>query len=212
MAPTVQDPDTYVQTLRASPPPGSPYSLAIPGSAREGRSGIYRHYKFVDKPLLQTIDTECLTSHDFFEKSARKWPNARCLGHRAWDPATKTYGNYQWITYAETAERRKNFGVGLAELHKRAGITDNKYGVGLWCQNRPEWQIVGKRSRTIATRIALCGSDMRYRFGGNVTINLHGLHLRYSRAGYNRVYHQPCYTCLCLYELTTYPYFVEVGA
>ncbi|KAF7940958.1 uncharacterized protein EAE97_007143 [Botrytis byssoidea] len=153
MAPTVQDPDTYVKTIRASPPPGSPYSLAIPGSAREDRSGIYRHYQFVDKPLLQTIDPECLTSHDFFEKAARKRPNARCLGHRPWDPVTKTYGNYQWITYAKTAERRKNFGVGLVELHKRAGITDDKYGVGLWCQNRPEWQIVdlGAMSQSLFT-------------------------------------------------------------
>ncbi|RAL61757.1 hypothetical protein DID88_002822 [Monilinia fructigena] len=96
---------------------------------------------------------KCLTSHDFFEKTARKRPNARCLGHRPWDPATKTYGNYQWTTYAETAERRKNFGVGLVELHKRAGITDNKYGVGLWCQNRPEWQIVdlGAMSQSLFT-------------------------------------------------------------
>lgn len=154
MAPTVQDPDTYAKTVRAPPPHGSPYSLAIPGSAREGRSGIYRHYQFVDKPLLQTIDPECLTSHEFFEKASKKRPNARCLGHRPWDPVTKTYGNYQWSTYAETAERRRNFGVGLVELHKRAGITDTKYGVGLWCQNRPEWQIVGKRSRIIATCIA----------------------------------------------------------
>ncbi|KAM3078173.1 medium-chain fatty acid-CoA ligase faa2 [Clarireedia jacksonii] len=153
MAPIAQDPDAFVKLLRTSPAPGSPYSLPVPGSSSEGRSAIYRHHRFVDKPLLQTIDPECLTAHDHFEKSARKRPNARCLGHRAWDPATKTYGNFQWMTYAQVAERRKNFGVGLVELHKRAGVTDDKYGVGLWCQNRPEWQIVdlGAMSQSLFT-------------------------------------------------------------
>jgi long-chain acyl-CoA synthetase len=74
----------------------------------------------------------------------KKTPNARCLGARPWDPATKTFGDYQWLTYSEVALRRKNFGAGLVELHKKAGITqDRQYGVGLWCQNRPEWQISG---------------------------------------------------------------------
>src|SRR6185437_3072408 len=63
---------------------------------------------------------------------------------RPWDPVTKTFGKYEWITYAETASRRKNFGAGIVELHKKAGITEEKYGVGLWCQNRPEWQIPGE--------------------------------------------------------------------
>ncbi|PQE24780.1 AMP-binding enzyme protein [Rutstroemia sp. NJR-2017a BVV2] len=153
MAPIAQDPDAFVKLLRTSPAPGSPYSLPIPGSSREGRSAVYRHHRFVDKPLLQTIDPECSTAHDHFEKSAKKRPNGRCLGHRAWDPVTKTYGNFQWMTYGQVAERRKNFGVGLVELHKRAGVTEDKYGVGLWCQNRPEWQIVdlGAMSQSLFT-------------------------------------------------------------
>lgn len=32
-------------------------------------------------------------------------------------------------------------GAGIVELHKAIGVTDEKYGIGLWCQNRPEWQI-----------------------------------------------------------------------
>lgn len=39
--------------------------------------------------------------------------------------------------------RRKNFGAGLVHLHKQAGVTEESYAVGLWCQNRPEWQITG---------------------------------------------------------------------
>jgi long-chain acyl-CoA synthetase len=138
------DPDALVKALKTPPPPGSPYSLPLPGSEREGRSAVYRHWRFADRPLLQTVDPRVLTAHDAFEVSAKKRPNARCLGTRPWDSATKTFGKYEWMTYGETAQRRKNFGAGLVELHKKAGETEEKYGVGLWCQNRAEWQISGE--------------------------------------------------------------------
>jgi long-chain acyl-CoA synthetase len=48
------------------------------------------------------------------------------------------------MTYAEVAERRKNMGAGIAELHQRIGITAHNHGVGIWSQNRPEWQITGQ--------------------------------------------------------------------
>jgi long-chain acyl-CoA synthetase len=139
-----QDPDELANALRAPPAPGSPYSLPIPGTEREGRSAIYRHWRFVDRPLLRTLDPKILTAHDAFESSVKKRPNGRCLGTRHWDPTNKTFGNYEWITYAQTALRRKNFGAGLVELHKKVGVTEEKYGVGLWCQNRAEWQISGE--------------------------------------------------------------------
>lgn len=41
-------------------------------------------------------------------------------------------------------KRRAAIGVGLAELHERIGVQGRNYGVGLWCQNRPEWQLVGE--------------------------------------------------------------------
>lgn len=138
------DPDALVKALRVPPPPGSPYSLPIPGSEKEGRTAIYRHWRFVDSPLLTTLDPKVLTAHDAFESTVKRRPNARCLGSRPWDSVTKTFGKYEWMTYAETAARRKNFGAGIVELHKKAGVTDEKYGVGLWCQNRPEWQISGE--------------------------------------------------------------------
>lgn len=47
-----------------------------------------------------------------------------------------------WQTYYETAQRKNNFGKGLLELSRASGVTDEKFGVGLWCSNRPEWQIV----------------------------------------------------------------------
>lgn len=143
MAP-VLDAEAYAAQLKAPPPPGSPYSLPIPGSETEGRSAIYRHWRFVNKPLLVSLNPKILTAHEQFEASVKKYPNSRCLGTRHWDPVKKIHGGYEFQTYGEVATRRKNFGAGVVELHKSVGVTDEKYGVGLWCQNRAEWQISGQ--------------------------------------------------------------------
>lgn len=153
MPPLPTDPDALVKALKVPPPPGSPYSLPIPNSAVENRTPIYRHWRFIDGPLLQTVDPAVQTAHDAFESSLKKRPNARCLGTRPWDPVKQVWGNYEWISYAETAVRRKNFGAGIVELHRGAGVSEEKYGVGLWCQNRAEWQIsdLGCMSQSLFT-------------------------------------------------------------
>jgi long-chain acyl-CoA synthetase len=38
------------------PPKGQPYSVPIPGSQAEGRGPVYRHWRFRDAPLLETLD------------------------------------------------------------------------------------------------------------------------------------------------------------
>lgn len=123
------------------PPPGSPYSIAVTGSQQSGRSAVYRHWRQRDG-VVDTLDPSVKTAHDFFEQTAKRVPTQKCLGHRPYDPATKVYGSYVWQTYAQVQQRRANFGVGLAALHEQAGVQGRQYGVGLWCQNRPEWQIV----------------------------------------------------------------------
>lgn len=138
-----KDPEAFRVLLGTSPPVGSPYSVPLPGSEKEGRSAVYRHWRFRDQPLLKSLDASVTTAHEAFESTVKRQPKSKCLGTRSWDPVTRTYGNYEWITYAETAERRRNFGAGLVELHKSVGVSEDKYGVGLWCQNRPEWQITG---------------------------------------------------------------------
>lgn len=123
------------------PPPGTHYSIPIPGSEQNGRSPVYRHWRQRDG-LIHTLDPDVRTAHDFFEQTARRVPNKNCVGHRAYDVATKTFGPYVWETYAQTQKRRANFGVGLVALHQQLGVSGTQYGVGLWCQNRPEWQVV----------------------------------------------------------------------
>jgi long-chain acyl-CoA synthetase len=127
--------------LHDPPPKGQPYSVALPGTQSEGRSAIYRHFRFTDKPLFTSLVPEISTPHEAFENSVARTPRNRCLGHRPYDPITKKFGAYVWQDYETIAKRRRNFGAGLVHLHKQAGITGSKYGVGLWCQNRPEWQI-----------------------------------------------------------------------
>lgn len=138
------DPDVQATIAKCStpPPPGTPYSLPIPGSERENRTAVYRNWAFRDGPLLDRLEASCSTFHELFEKAWQDRPNKRMLGRRPWNPATKTWEpRYEWMTYAEVAERRKNMGAGIAELHQRVGITAHNYGVGIWSQNRPEWQI-----------------------------------------------------------------------
>ena len=94
--------------------------------------------------MLETLDPAVASAHDFFEQTANRVPGARCLGHRNYDATTKTFGPYVWQTYEQVQDRRRNFGIGITQLHQQLGISGQQYGVGLWCQNRPEWQIVGK--------------------------------------------------------------------
>lgn len=143
MAPTY-DAGSLLKDLRAPPPPGSPYALPVPGSERENRTPAYRHFRFLDRPLLETFHPSMQTFHDLFENSLARRGNRHCLGWRPWNPTKKAWEeHYVWTTYAEVGERRKNFGAGIVELHRRVGITEDKFGVGLWAQNRPEWQITG---------------------------------------------------------------------
>jgi len=94
---------------------------------------------------MWTLDPDLQTIHDLFEDSARRFPSNRCLGTRFWKPATKEWDDkFTWMTYAEVAERRRRFGAGIMELHREMGVTEDKFPVGLWSQNRAEWQITGK--------------------------------------------------------------------
>lgn len=143
MAPV--DTTAFVKNFMQPPPPGSPYGLPVPNSEKPGRSAVYRHWRFRDQPLLETLDPEVQTLHDLFEEAVRKFPNNRCFGTRAWVPATGTWEDkFEWSTYAQVAERRKNFGAGIVEVHNAINHPKDKYAVGLWSQNRPEWQITGE--------------------------------------------------------------------
>ncbi|KAJ6004820.1 hypothetical protein N7540_012619 [Penicillium herquei] len=123
------------------PPKGKPYSVAIPGTEKPGRSPIYRAWS-AQKELIKSLDPKVTTAHEMFESTANRIPKNHCLGWRSFNTTTKTFEPYQWITYETVQKRRTNFGAGLVELHiKHDCHQPGQYGIGLWCQNRPEWQI-----------------------------------------------------------------------
>lgn len=176
MVPTFRDALAHQRYLETAPPPGAPYALPIPGSALENRSPVYRHWRMQDEPLLKTLDPAVLTGHDIFESAVKSFPSRRCLGSRPWDPLSKTFGNFEWLTYAETATRRKNFGAGLVELHRRIGVVEDKYPIGLWCQNRFEWQLAGMCADDVARSVHGSGL-IKDRLGRHVSIAVYRLHL-----------------------------------
>ncbi|BCR98986.1 putative AMP-binding enzyme [Aspergillus luchuensis] len=132
---------TRADELRQSPPKGTPYSVALPGTEKPGRSKVYRAWNATEG-VLKSLDPQILTAHDIFESTANRLPKNHCLGWRPYNPTTKTYGPYQWLDYQTVQKRRAAFGAGLVELHhKHECSRPGQYGIGLWCQNRPEWQI-----------------------------------------------------------------------
>ena len=128
------------ERYRQAPAQGQPYSIQLPNSELPDRTPVYRHPQCRDG-LLETLDPNILTAHDIFEATAQRVPTSPCLGQRSYDSVEKSWGPYLWQDYATVQRRRADFGVGLVEIHRRAGMNEVKFGVGLWCQNRPEWQI-----------------------------------------------------------------------
>lgn len=129
------------EELKQEPPKGTAYSVAIPGTEQPGRSRVYRAWN-TQKELLKTLDPQVVTAHDMFESTANRQPKNHCLGWRPFNPTTNSFDPYQWLTYETVQKRRADFGAGLVELHQKHNChRPGQYGIGLWCQNRPEWQI-----------------------------------------------------------------------
>ena len=138
---------------------------------------------------------------------AKRYGSRKCLGYRSYNAEGKTWGPYEWIDYATIHQRRANFGVGLVEVNRQAGITGTKYGVGLWCQNRPEWQITGKD-----TTDAIWSGPNRYRSGLHEPVSFHSIPLRNAWARRNPVHHQSRRASLCRHFPITYTNVIEAKA
>ncbi|KAJ5263692.1 hypothetical protein N7478_011297 [Penicillium angulare] len=127
--------------LKKAPPKGQAWSVPIPGTEQPGRSRVYRAWN-AQKQMITTLDPQVQTAHDIFESTANRIPKNHFLGWRPYNTTTKTYEQYQWMTYETVQKRRAAFGAGLVELHQKHDChRPGQYGIGIWSQNRPEWQI-----------------------------------------------------------------------
>lgn len=137
--------NSLVAKFSTPPPMNAAHGVPIPNSESLGRSPVYRHFHFVDRALLSTIEPHVQSAHDLFELAAQAYRGLDCLGFRKWDSSTKSFQKrYTWISYNEVARRRTNLGAGIVELGRRAGEERDKYGVGIWSQNCVEWHLTGE--------------------------------------------------------------------
>ena len=67
---------------------------------------------------------------EVFEASAKNFPNNLLFGEK------NAQGAYQWVTYAQIAQRIDDFRGGLAQLGVTQGDT-----VGIIANNRKEWLV-----------------------------------------------------------------------
>lgn len=126
--------------------------IELPGTKRPGQTGIYRNAAW---PELLNFKSEHSRSslYEVFQSGLQRCPNEPCLGHRpiiSINPL-KFAPYYSWETYAQVDERKRNLGSALQLLWQegRAGGGDLPT-IGLWSQNRPEWQIVDLAAQAYA--------------------------------------------------------------
>ncbi|KAG1749004.1 uncharacterized protein EDB91DRAFT_1111955 [Suillus paluster] len=114
-------------------------SIAVPGTKRPGQTAHYRnaYYGLVDVNALPTLP-------DIFDNGYNINPDNRLLGHR---PVVSTnplkFGTYVWQTYRQVDGRRRRIGSALHSLFSHGELQgEDLETVGIWSQNRPEWQLV----------------------------------------------------------------------
>lgn len=91
---------------------------------------------------LGTDEWKTTTAYEAFARGLHRSAKKKCLGHRPYDPATKTYGKYSWQTYEEIAARRDAVGAGIVKLHENSlSGKQSQYCVAIFSKNRPEWAI-----------------------------------------------------------------------
>ncbi|KAJ3150788.1 Long chain acyl-CoA synthetase 7 peroxisomal [Geranomyces michiganensis] len=121
-------------------------AVELPGTRKDDtETGIYRNATSPeelvrDYPHIKTL-------YDLFENALKHNPKARCLGRREVVGRDKSgaliWTDYVWQDYKTVGERRMNFGSGLQYIFEDVlgGTVDEKYNLGIYSINRPEWLI-----------------------------------------------------------------------
>jgi long-chain acyl-CoA synthetase len=117
-------------------------SVVVPGTKKPGQTGHYRNGAFglIDSQTPNGLST--LT--DIFQSGLERSRNKPFLGRRSVVSSKPlTYGSYVWETYGEVDIRRRHVGSALFQMFGKGQLGGGEMEtVGIWSQNRPEWQVI----------------------------------------------------------------------
>ncbi|KAF8630423.1 hypothetical protein AX15_002971 [Amanita polypyramis BW_CC] len=118
-------------------------AVSVPGTKRTGQTAHYRNAIF---GLLTEENTDSLkTVDEIYLTGLKVGRNQPFLGHRpivSKDPL-RFASKYVWLTYGEVDNRRRYIGSALHAMFAKGELGGGDYDtVGIWSQNRPEWQII----------------------------------------------------------------------
>ncbi|KIL69616.1 hypothetical protein M378DRAFT_1048314 [Amanita muscaria Koide BX008] len=127
-------------------PPVIPYdkqSAEVAGTKRPGQTAHYRNAIFGSQ--IEDAPNSFKTLDEVFDSGLKTGRNQPFLGHRpivSKNPL-RFANAYVWETYGQIDERRRHIGSALHAMFSKGEVGGGEYEtVGIWSQNRPEWQIV----------------------------------------------------------------------
>ncbi|KAJ2916843.1 hypothetical protein MD484_g3554, partial [Candolleomyces efflorescens] len=117
--------------------------VAVPGTKRPGQSAHYRNgaWGLIDENTPNSL----VTLDQVFQDGLKLGKDRDFLG---WRPIVskrplKFAPGYSWVTYGEADQRRQYIGSALHTLFQNGQLGGGDLPtVGIWSQNRPEWQLV----------------------------------------------------------------------
>ncbi|EPQ58395.1 acetyl-CoA synthetase-like protein [Gloeophyllum trabeum ATCC 11539] len=117
-------------------------SIEVPGTKRPGQTGHYRNGCWGLLPL-GCEPNRLNTLLDIYETGYALSKDQPFLGYRPKLAEDQLANHFVWQTYAEVDVRRRAIGSALHALFQSGVLGGGEMDtVGIWSQNRPEWQII----------------------------------------------------------------------
>ncbi|KAJ2722549.1 medium-chain fatty acid-CoA ligase faa2 [Coemansia sp. Benny D115] len=131
-------------------------SYLVPESAEMGYSPIMRRYEYKDGRFPDPL-SNVTTLYELFRHRVAATPKSPFVGSRRFNPVTRKFGAYEWITAAQAGDVVDHFGSGLDLIYQQhvpppstAATEDDPAGaqpgqgqqaLGIYSINRHEWLV-----------------------------------------------------------------------